>query len=87
MNRGMPYAESKYADARDKPGHDGDKSAQSYSLFPLASLEARQGFTAGRELPYSDLSMFQKIGVAGPSSTPVRDLRHALGALYCPSGM
>jgi len=29
--------------------------------------------------PYSVLSMFQKIGVAGPSSTPVSDLRQALG--------
>ena len=37
--------------------------------------------------PYSLLSMFQKIGVAGPSSTPVSDLRHALGPKYCPSGM
>ena len=36
--------------------------------------------------PYSDLSMFQKIGVAGPPRTPVSDLRQALGALYCPSG-
>ena len=35
---------------------------------------------------YSLLSMFQKIGVAGPSSTPVSDFRHALGARYWPSG-
>ena len=28
-----------------------------------------------RGAPYSDLSIFQKIGVAGPSSTPVSDLR------------
>ena len=37
--------------------------------------------------PHSDLSIFQKIGVAGPSSTPVSDFRHALGMRYCPSGM
>ncbi len=37
--------------------------------------------------PHSDLSIFQKIGVAGPSSTPVSDLRQALGARYWPSGM
>jgi|tagenome__1003787_1003787.scaffolds.fasta_scaffold20978706_2 hypothetical protein len=36
--------------------------------------------------PYSDLSTFQNTGVAGPSSTPVSDLRHALGAKYWPSG-
>ena len=36
--------------------------------------------------PYSLLSIFQKIGVAGPSSTPVSDLRQALGARYWPSG-
>jgi hypothetical protein len=36
---------------------------------------------------YSDLSIFQKIGVAGPSSTPEIDFRQALGAKYCPSGM
>jgi len=36
--------------------------------------------------PYSDLSMFQNTGVAGPSSTPVISLRQALGARYCPSG-
>ncbi|HEX8026919.1 MAG TPA: hypothetical protein VF491_00580 [Vicinamibacterales bacterium] len=28
---------------------------------------------------YSDLSTFQKIGVAGPSSTPDSDFRQALG--------
>jgi len=37
--------------------------------------------------PHSDLSMFQNTGVAGPSSTPVSDFRHALGARYCPSGI
>ena len=37
--------------------------------------------------PHSDLSTFQKIGVAGPSSTPLSDFRHALGARYCPSGI
>lgn len=37
--------------------------------------------------PHSDLSIFQKIGVAGPSSTPVSDFRHALGPKYCPSGI
>jgi hypothetical protein len=39
------------------------------------------------EVPYSLLSTFQKIGVAGPSSTPVIDLRQALGIVNCPSGM
>src|SRR3954469_15384982 len=35
MSCGMAAdAQSKYVDARHKPGHDGDKSAQSYSLFP-----------------------------------------------------
>jgi hypothetical protein len=42
---------------------------------------------AGHARCYSDLSMFQKIGVAGPSSTPVSDFRQALGARYCPSGI
>jgi len=37
--------------------------------------------------PYSDLSTFQNSGVAGPSSTPVSDLRQPLGRRYCPSGM
>jgi hypothetical protein len=37
--------------------------------------------------PYSDLSIFQNTGVAGPPSTPVSDFRHALGAMYCPSGI
>ena len=37
--------------------------------------------------PHSVLSIFQNTGVAGPSSTPVSDFRHALGAMYCPSGM
>lgn len=44
----------------------------------------------GREpLPscHSALSTFQKIGVAGPSSTPVIDLRQALGIVNWPSGM
>ena len=41
----------------------------------------------GLSRPYSDLSIFQKIGVAGPSSTPVIDFRHALAMRYCPSGM
>ena len=36
---------------------------------------------------YSDLSIFQNTGVAGPPSTPVSDFRHALGAIYCPRGM
>ncbi len=34
----------------------------------------------------SDFSIFQKIGVAGPSSTPERVFRHALAVRYCPSG-
>ena len=40
----------------------------------------------GEGSPYSLLSTFQKIGVAGPSSTPVIDLRQALGIVNCPSG-
>jgi hypothetical protein len=36
---------------------------------------------------YSFLSMFQNTGVAGPSSTPVKDLRQTLGWRYWPSGM
>jgi hypothetical protein len=54
-----------------KPGHDVDLGFEHETWLP----------------PYSCLSMFQKIGVAGPSSTPVSDLRHTLGAKYCPSGM
>jgi len=46
----------------------------------------RPGMTK-ESCPYSLLSMFQKIGVAGPSSTPVIDLRQALGIVNCPSGM
>ena len=42
--------------------------------------------TWGESLSYSLLSMFQKIGVAGPSSTPVIDFRQALGMVNCPSG-
>jgi hypothetical protein len=34
---------------------------------------------------HSDLSMFQKTGVAGPSSTPVSDFRHTLATRYWPS--
>src|SRR3954462_9609352 len=37
--------------------------------------------------PSSDLSTFQNSGVAGPSSTPVSDLRQPLGSRYCPSGI
>jgi hypothetical protein len=37
--------------------------------------------------PYSDLSIFQNTGVAGPSSTPVSDLRQALGWVNSPSGI
>src|SRR5579871_7016786 len=41
-----------------------------------------------RAIAYDSLfSIFQKIGVAGPSSTPVSDLRQALGASNWPSGM
>jgi hypothetical protein len=36
---------------------------------------------------HSALSIFQKIGVAGPPSRPVSDFRHALGWRNCPSGM
>ncbi|SFO69799.1 hypothetical protein SAMN05216330_104229 [Bradyrhizobium sp. Ghvi] len=42
---------------------------------------------ASPEMSYSDLSTFQNTGVAGPSSTPDSDFRHALGARYWPSGM
>jgi hypothetical protein len=34
----------------------------------------------------SNLSMFQKIGVAGPSRTPESEVRQALAIRYCPSG-
>jgi hypothetical protein len=44
-------------------------------------------FWDSRRAPYSDLSIFQKIGVAGPSSTPESDLRQPLGSRYWPSGM
>ncbi len=40
-----------------------------------------------RDADHSVLSIFQNTGVAGPPSTPLSDLRHALGAVYCPSGM
>jgi len=40
-----------------------------------------------RRAAYSLLSMFQKIGVAGPSKTPVSDLRQPLASRYWPSGM
>jgi hypothetical protein len=53
----------------------GIASQQSLLIAPLAFQ------------PHSDLSIFQKIGVAGPSSTPLSDFRHALGARYCPSGI
>ncbi len=36
--------------------------------------------------PHSDLSTFQNTGVAGPSSTPVSDVRQAAATRYCPSG-
>ena len=36
---------------------------------------------------YSDLSIFQNTGVAGPSSTPESDFRQALGTRNCPSGI
>lgn len=59
---------------------------------PVAA-ERRAGIASKRSLliacgdpTHSFLSIFQKIGVAGPSSTPVSDLRQALGAKYCPSG-
>ena len=42
---------------------------------------------AGTASPHSFLSIFQNTGVAGPSSTPVSDFRHAAGAMYWPSGM
>src|SRR5258706_10434500 len=58
------------------------------------AIERRTGIASQQPLliaptfrPHSDLSIFQKIGVAGPSSTPVSDFRHALGARYCPSGI
>ena len=58
---------------------------------PPADFERRAGIAPQQSLliaePHSDLSTFQNSGVAGPSSTPVSDFRHALGAKYCPSGM
>ena len=55
-----------------------------------AGFQRRAGIAQKRSLltgPHSDLSIFQNTGVAGPPSTPVSDFRHALGAMYCPSGM
>ena len=43
-----------------------------------------KGHAASRHA--SLLSTFQNTGVAGPSSTPVSDFRHALGARNWPSG-
>jgi hypothetical protein len=54
------------------PGHSGPPCADRY------------GTGMG---DYFVFSIFQNTGVAGPPSTPVSDFRHALGALYCPSGM
>jgi hypothetical protein len=39
------------------------------------------------ESDYSFFSIFQKIGVAGPSRTPESDVRHALGMRYWPRGI
>jgi hypothetical protein len=57
-------------------GHERDRSEASLAQ-------------AGPDCPfaYSDLSIFQNTGVAGPSSTPVSDLRQALGWVNSPSGI
>lgn len=49
-----------------------------------SSAACYRGKRTGRHRPelgpaYSDLSMFQNTGVAGPSITPEIDFRHALG--------
>ena len=53
----------------------------------MAGTHARPSRDSMLTDAYSDLSIFQNTGVAGPSSTPVSDFRQALGARYCPSGM
>jgi hypothetical protein len=64
-----------YMSSAMPPGKGGaNRTAANFSAPELS---------AGR---HSVLSIFQKIGVAGPSSTPVSDLRQALGARNWPSG-
>ena len=67
--------------------HAGNNTAR--RLDRRAAIVSQQSDCRTRAcaLAYSDLSMFQNTGVAGPSSTPVSDLRHTLGLVYCPSGM
>jgi hypothetical protein len=48
---------------------------------------SRRPSRSARLIPYSLLSMFQNTGTACPSSTPVSDLRQALGLVHCPSGI
>jgi hypothetical protein len=57
------------------------------AISQISRYQSRLAKSDVERTRYSDLSIFQKIGVAGPSSTPVSDLRHALGPKYCPSGM
>jgi hypothetical protein len=57
-------------------------SARSKASSPRPAMTKRVALS-----PHSDLSMFQKIGVDGPSSTPLSDFRQALGARYWPSGI
>ena len=78
--------------ARARPRQGARRRRQGDARRPAASPEDRRvtersaRLRRGRPL-HSDLSIFQKTGVAGPSSTPVSDLRHALGARYWPSGI
>ncbi|MGH6739603.1 MAG: hypothetical protein ACREDY_11345, partial [Bradyrhizobium sp.] len=57
------------------------EAKQSGNVWIASSLTllAVTGSRGELHVHYSLLSMFQKIGVAGPSSTPEIDLRQALG--------
>ena len=79
-----------------KPGHDEEFQTVAVSPRSDVSVDHRTpnaktvrafGPAMTKKRAYSDLSMFQKIGVDGPSSTPLSDFRQALGARYCPSGI
>jgi hypothetical protein len=61
-----------------------DATIQGSQVRLLTGTNIRSSRTTA---PHSDLSIFQNTGVAGPSSTPVSDFRHAFGARYCPSGI
>jgi hypothetical protein len=61
-----------------------DTTIQGSQVRLLTGTNIRSSRTTAR---HSDLSIFQNTGVAGPSSTPVSDFRHAFGARYCPSGI